>query len=149
MRKILVSLAILATAATAIPAAAQYQDRGRWDQRDDRRHDRDDRRWDDRRDDRRDHRWDDRRGPSRQAVGQLLRELNQVERRIHFSVQRRIISPREGVGLRREANRIRVRLQRSGRNGLSGREFAQLRQQVNRLEQRLRHERRDRDGRRG
>ena len=55
---------------------------------------------------------------------------------------------REAIGLRREANQIRVRLNRAARNGISGREFAELRVQVNRLEQRVRIERRDRDGRR-
>jgi len=53
------------------------------------------------------------------------------------------------LSLRREANHIRNRLQRASRDGLTGREFAQLNQRVNQLEQRLRHERRDRDGRRG
>ena len=137
MRKLLVSVAVAAATLAAVPAAAQHRDndRGRWDQRDDRR-------WDDRR-------GYDHRGPDRRAVQQLLRELDQVENRIQRSAQRRIISPREAFSLRREASQIRQRLHRSGRNGLTGREFAQLRVQVNRLEQRLRHERRDRDGRRG
>ena len=133
----LVSVAVATATLAAVPAAAQHRDndRGRWDQRDDRR-------WDDRR-------GYGHRGPDRRAVQQLLRELDQVENRIQRSAQRRIISPREAFSLRRQANQIRQRLHRSGRNGLTGREFAQLRVQVNRLEQRLRHERRDRDGRRG
>lgn len=130
MRKLLVSLAVATATLTAVPAAAQYRGDG---------HRGDDRRWDDRR---------DHRGPNRHAVSQLLRELDQVEQRIDRSARRGIISPREAFGLRREANRIRQRLHRAGRNGLSGREFAELRVQVNRLEQRLRIERRDRDGRR-
>lgn len=86
--------------------------------------------------------------PSRQAINELLRDLQRAESRIERSVQRRIISQREAFGLRREANRIEVQLNRASRNGISGREFGALRAQVNRLEQRLRIERQDRDGRR-
>ncbi len=142
MRKFLISIALVSTTLAVTPATAEAaQSRSGWDQRDD------DRRggWD--RDDDRRGGWD-RRGPSRQAQYRLFQDLQQVEQRIHHSAQRRIISPREAVSLRREANWIRVQLRRSGRNGLSGREFAMLQQRVNRLEQRLRHERRDRDGRR-
>ncbi len=129
MRKLLFTVAIAtATIATAVPAAAQHRgdhdrgDRGRAE-------------------------WN-RGGPSRQAINELLRDLNRAEAGIERAVQRRIISRREAVGLRREANQIRMQLNRAARNGISGREFAALRVQVNRLEQRLRHERRDRDGRR-
>ena len=87
-------------------------------------------------------------GPSRQAINELIRDLNRVETRIERSAQRRIISQREAFSLRREANQIERQLQRAGRNGISGREFGMLRSQVNRLEQRLRIERQDRDGRR-
>jgi hypothetical protein len=121
MRKLIISAALAAATLSAVPAAAQYHDRGGWEQR----------------------------GPDRRAVGQLQRELDQVQTRIDRSARRGIISPREAFSLRREANQIRTRLYRTGRNGLSGREFASLRVQVNRLEQRVRHERRDRDGRRG
>ena len=129
MRKLLVSVAVATATLAAVPAAAQYRgDDRRWENRDDRR-------------------WDHR-GPDRRAVRQLLIRLDDVERRIDRSARRGIISSREAFGLRRDANRIRNRLHRAGRNGLSGREFAELRIQVNRLEQRLRIERRDRDGRR-
>ena len=121
MRKFLVSVALATAALSAVPAAAQYHDRGGWDHR----------------------------GPDHRAVTQLLRELDRVENRIERSARRAIISPREAFSLRRQANQIRNRLHRSGRNGLSGREYASLRVQVNRLEQRVREERRDRDGRRG
>jgi hypothetical protein len=87
-------------------------------------------------------------GPSRQAINELLRDLNRAETRIERSVQRRAISQREANGLRRQANQIERRLNLASRNGISGREFASLRVQVNRLEQRVRLERRDRDGRR-
>jgi hypothetical protein len=87
-------------------------------------------------------------GPSRQAINELIRDLNRAESRIDRSAQRRIISQREAFGLHREANQIERQLQRAARNGISGREFGMLRSQVNRLEQRLRIERQDRDGRR-
>jgi hypothetical protein len=87
-------------------------------------------------------------GPSRQAINELIRDLNRAESRFDRSAQHRIISQREGFGLRREANQIERRLNLASRNGISGREFGALRVQVNRLEQRLRIERQDRDGRR-
>ncbi|HEX8061859.1 MAG TPA: hypothetical protein VF535_01445 [Allosphingosinicella sp.] len=127
MRKILISALVLSTVVGVAPAAAQHggyhhADRGNvaWN----------------------------RGGPSRQAINELLRDLQRVEMRIDRSAQRRIISQREAFGLHREANQIERQLQRAGRNGISGREFASLRMQVNRLEQRLRIERQDRDGRR-
>lgn len=119
MKKLLVSIALASATVTVAAVPASAQNYG-WNQR----------------------------GPSRQAVNELRRDLNQVERQIERSAQRRIISGREAVSLRRDANRIRVRIDRASRGGISGREFAELRGQVNRLEQRLRVERRDRDGRR-
>jgi hypothetical protein len=126
MRKILISALMLSTVVAVAPAAAQYGGH-----RGDRAH----------------ATWN-RGGPSRQAINQLLRDLNRVETRIQLSVQRRVISQREALGLRRQANQIERQLNRANRNGISGREFASLRVQVNRLEQRVRLERRDRDGRR-
>jgi hypothetical protein len=124
MRKILMSALMLSTVVAVAPAAAQYRgDRGNHVE------------------------WN-RGGPSRQAINELLRDLQRAENGIQRSVQRRMISQREAFGLRREANQIERRLNLAGRNGISGREFASLRVQVNRLEQRLRLERRDRDGRR-
>jgi hypothetical protein len=122
MRKLLVSVAIATATLAAVPAAAQYRDHHPgWNQR----------------------------GPSRPAVNNLLRQLDNVDVRITRSMQRRVISQREAVSLRRESNQIRSRLRIAARNGLSGREFAALQVRVNQLEQRLRYERRDRDGRRG
>jgi hypothetical protein len=142
MRKFLISAALVASAISAAPAVAQpgsgYDQRGdRGDQRGDRYDQRDGQRggW-------------NRGGPSRQAINELLRDLDRVEARIERSIQRRIISRREAFGLRREANMIRNQLNRAGRNGINGREFASLRVQVNRLEMQLRVERNDRDGRR-
>lgn len=123
MRNLFVSVAVAAAAFSAVPAAAQYRHGGHpgWHHR----------------------------GPDRHAPGQLLRQLDRVDERIHRSARRGMISPREAFALRREANHLRVRLHRAGRDGLSWREHAALRVQVDRLEQRLRHERRDRDRRRG
>ncbi len=125
MRKFLISIALASTVMGAAPAMAQYRgDYGRHHSE-----------------------WN-RGGPSRQAINELLRDLQRAESGIDRSVRRGIISQREAFGLRREANRIEVQLNRASRNGISGREFASLRVQVNRLEQRLRLERNDRDGRR-
>lgn len=125
MRKILISALMLSTVVAIAPASAQYggqRHRGQVE-------------------------WN-RGGPSRQAINELLRDLQRAENGIQRSVARRAISQREAIGLRREANRIERQLQIASRNGISGREFGALRVQVNRLEQRLRIERRDRDGRR-
>ena len=122
MRKLLVSVA-LATAgvAAAVPAVAQPGQHHGYNQR----------------------------GPDRGEINQLIRQLNQIDVRIDRQANRGNISRREAISLNRQANQIRNRLVRSGRNGLSRREFAELRIQVNRLEQNLRLERRDRDNRRG
>jgi hypothetical protein len=126
MRKFLIPALMLSTVVGIAPAAAQHggyhNDRGTvaWN----------------------------RGGPSRQAINELLRDLQRAENGIQRSVQRRVISQREAMGLRREASQIERRLNMAGRNGISGREFGALRVQVNRLEQRLRIERNDRDGRR-
>ena len=130
MRKFLIPALMLSTVVAVAPASAQYAGH-RGDHRGDRGHSE----------------WN-RGGPSRQAINQLLRDLQRVENGIQRSVNRRVISQREAFGLRREANQIERQLQRASRNGINGREFASLRVQVNRLEQRLRIERRDRDGRR-
>ena len=126
MRKFLIPALVLSTVVGVAPAAAQHGgyhgNRGHVE-------------------------WN-RGGPSRQAINELLRDLNRAESRIDRSAQRRIISQREAFGLHRQANQIERQLQRASRNGISGREFASLRVQVNRLEQRLRIERNDRDGRR-
>jgi polyhydroxyalkanoate synthesis regulator phasin len=138
MRKFLISALMVSSVVAVAPAAAQYGggygDRDRAELNRGGYGDRDRGEWN--------------RGPSRQAVNELLRDLDRAENGIQRSVQRRIISQREAIGLQREANQLRNQLTRAGRNGLSGREFARLRAEVNRLEQRLRAERRDRDDRR-
>ena len=125
MRKFLISVALVSTALTAAPALAQVHGHPGYG----------------------DHRNDWNRGPSRPAVNNLLRQLNQVDIRIQRSVQRRVISQREAASLRRETNDIRARVNVRGRNGLNGREFAVLQTRVNQLQQRVTMERRDRDGR--
>jgi hypothetical protein len=135
MRKFLISAALVTSALAAVPAIAQDYGRPGYDHRDDRR------------DDRSDDRGNWNRGPSRAAVNDLLRDLNQAENRIERSARNRIISPREAMSLRREARQIRVRLNFALRGGISGREFGELRVRVNRLEQRVRIERRDNDRR--
>lgn len=153
MRKFLISLAIVSTALTAVPAMAQgYGQRGP-EQRDDRYGDQD-----------RDDRYSDQErgapygrgdfdrgyngGGRQQAVFQLSRDLDRIDMRIERSVQRGNLSRREAFGLRRDAQQIRFQLRHSQRDGIRGRELGQLRFQVARLEQRLRFERNDRDGRR-
>jgi hypothetical protein len=126
MRKFLIPVLMLSSVAAVAPAAAQY--RGGYG-------------------DPSNVAWE-RNGPSRQAVNELLADLNRVDRQIDRAAQRRTVSQREAIGLRREANQIRIRLTRAGRNGISGREFAAFRVHVNQLEQRVRIERRDRDGHR-
>ena len=81
----------------------------------------------------------------RAQVNNLLRDLNRAEQRIAYN---RGISRREAMGLRREAQQIRLRLNLAMRNGINQREFFDLRTRVNRLEARVRMESRDRDNRR-
>jgi hypothetical protein len=125
MRKFLISLALTSAALGAVPAAAQYrqdhQGRPGWQ----------------------DNGWE----RMRPRVEALQRELGQVEQRIQFSLQRRAISPREAYSMRREANDVRVSINRRGRNGISEREFVNLQARVDRLQARLRMERRDNDRR--
>jgi len=129
MRKFLISVALVSTALTAAPALAQdhgrqgYGDhRGEWN----------------------------RGGPDRGQVNNLLQDLNRAEGQIAIAQRRGRdgISPREAVGLRREAQQIRLRLNQAFRGGINNREFGELRSRVNRLEQRVRFERNDRDNRR-
>ena len=120
MRKLLIAAALISSAATAAPALAQpgYGHAG----------------------------------PAwvqlRPRVNALLRDLNDVDRRIQFAVARRQVSPREAAGLRAESNRVRFAIVRAGRNGVSEREFVGLRARVDRLQARLHFERNDHNGHR-
>lgn len=73
----------------------------------------------------------------------IRRDINQLENRIDRAAQRRAISPREAVSLRREARQLQQTFNRFQRNGLDRREIGQLRAGINRLENRIRVERRD------
>lgn len=122
MRKLLVSIALATATLAAVPAAAQFhQGRPGWQNNG----------------------WEQ----LRPRVEALQRDLDRVEQRIQFSLQRRAISPREAYSMRREANDVRVSINRRGRNGISEREFVNLRGRVDRLQARLRVERRDNDRR--
>ena len=122
MRKLLIAAALVSSAATAAPALAQPgygYGHGRGD-------------------------W----VQLRPRVDALLRDLDEVDRRIQFSIDRRLLSPREAFGLRRESNQTRFAIIRHGRDGISEREFVNLRSRVDRLRMRLRFERDDRYGHR-
>jgi hypothetical protein len=80
---------------------------------------------------------------------EIQQDINQLERRIDRAAQRRTISRREAVSLRRDAMDLKRTYYRFSRNGLDRREVAQLESGVNRVHARLRYERRDWDGRRG
>jgi hypothetical protein len=116
------SIAVATATLAAVPAAAQYhQGRPGWQNNG----------------------WEQ----MRPRVDALQRDLDRVEQRIQFSLERRIISFREARSLRSEANDIRIGINRHGRNGISEREFVNLRARVDRLQARLRFERRDNDRR--
>lgn len=78
---------------------------------------------------------------------QIRSDINQLDRQIERSQQRRVISQREAQSLRRDALQLRRTLIRFSRNGLDRTEVRQLEISVNQVRQRLRLERRDWDGR--
>lgn len=80
---------------------------------------------------------------------QIRSDINQLQNQIQVAAQRRTISQREAVSLRRQAVDIRQLLARYNRNGLSRQEVTALESRINRVRQNLRLERRDWDGRRG
>ena len=124
MRKLLIAAALISSAATAAPALAQPGYGHGYGHG----------------------------GPGwvqlRPRVDALLRDLDAVDRRIQFAIDRRMISPRDAFGLRNESNRIRFAITRQGRDGISEREFVNLRSRVDRLQMRLHFERNDRNGHR-
>ena len=91
------------------------------------------------------YRWDNPRG----AHNYFQREISQLDRQIQRSVDRRVISPREAVGLRRQATQLQWQYNRYARNGLDRREAANLDQRLYALRSNLHMERWDRDRRRG
>jgi septal ring factor EnvC (AmiA/AmiB activator) len=79
---------------------------------------------------------------------QIQGDINQLERQIQRSEQRRAISQREAQRLRRDAVQLQRTYNRFSRNGLDRQEVRQLEVSVNQVRQQLRLERRDWDGRR-
>lgn len=79
---------------------------------------------------------------------QIRSDINQLDRQIERSQQRRAISQREAQRLHRDALQLQRTLTRFSRNGLDRTEVRQLEISVNQVRQQLRLERRDWDGRR-
>ncbi len=90
-------------------------------------------------------RWDNPRGADRY----FSQEINQLDRKIDRAARNRVISNREAVALRRDANALDRTFDQFRRNGLNQRETAQLSQRLDRIQVRIQSERRHRDGRRG
>ena len=80
---------------------------------------------------------------------QIRSDINQLQNQIQVAAQRRTISQREAVSLRRQAVDLRQLLAQYNRNGLSRQEVTALENRINNVRQNLRLERRDWDGRRG
>ena len=118
MRKFLISVVLATSTLAAVPAAAQSRDH---------------------------HPGFNQRGPSRPAVNNLLRQIENVDVRITRAEQRRTISRREAAGLRRDSNDIRRTYARYSRNGLDRQEVRDLQRRVNQVHMRLRYEQRDWD----
>ena len=84
-----------------------------------------------------------------QVQTQIRADIDQLQTQIQRAAQRRTISQREAVSLRRQAVDLRQRFAQYSRNGLSRQEVTALEQRINQVRQNLRLERRDWDGRRG
>lgn len=84
-------------------------------------------------------RWTD--NPS--AARYFEREINQLDRRIDRSVERRRISEREAFRLRRDADKLERDLNRYRRGGIDRREAATLDRGLLRIQRALRWERND------
>lgn len=80
---------------------------------------------------------------------QIQSDIDQLQNQIQRAQQRRTISAREAVGLRRDAVNVQRLYNGYVRNGLTRAEVTTLQAQVNRVHARLRLEKRDWDGRRG
>jgi hypothetical protein len=76
---------------------------------------------------------------------QIRQDINQLDAQISRAQQRRTISPREAVSLRRDALQLRRTYAIYQRGGLNRAEVRTLQNGVNRLHARLRLERRDWD----
>jgi len=80
---------------------------------------------------------------------EIRQDINELERRIQRAQQRRTISAREAVALRRQAIQIRQLHARYARNGLNRNEVRELQTRINRVHRQLRFEQRDWDRRWG
>jgi len=80
---------------------------------------------------------------------QIRADINQLQSQIQQAAQRRTISQREAVTLRRQSVDLRRLLNQYNRNGLNRQEVTDLELRINQVRQNLRLERRDWDGRRG
>jgi len=79
---------------------------------------------------------------------EIQSDINQLQNQIQRAQQRRAISQREAVGLRRDAINLQRTYNSYLRGGLNRTEVRTLQNQVNRIHIKLRLERRDWDGRR-
>jgi hypothetical protein len=122
MRKILISAALISAASMAAPAAAQYGDYNRGNDRN--------------------YGYDQGRN--------IEHEIDQIKQRIDRAARRGTISRSEANRLFRRADQLDRLADRYRRNGLSPREHDELQRRVQDLRQQLRFERRDdwRDDRR-
>lgn len=124
MRKLMISLAVTTAALVAVPAAAQYQDYGRYDQRYNQ--------------------------GQTQNIQDRIQRLNQ---RIQRASQRGTITRHESQRLYNELRRIDYLYNRYRQNGISQRESYDLQNRLQNLQQQVREDRRDgrryddRDGR--
>jgi sensor domain CHASE-containing protein len=84
-----------------------------------------------------------------QVQREIQGDINQLQNQIQRAQQRRTISQREAIGLRRDATNLQRTYNNYLRGGLNRTEVAALQTQVNRIHLRLKLERRDWDGRRG
>ena len=82
------------------------------------------------------------------AQTQIRTDIKQLQSQMELAAQRRTISQREAVVLRRQSVDRRRLLNHYNRNGLSRQEVTDLELRINRVRQNLRLKRRDWDGRR-
>jgi hypothetical protein len=115
MRKILISAALVSAVAMAAPAAAQYRDYNRGNDR----------------------------NYGYNQGRNIEREIDQIKQRIDQAARRGTISRSEANRLFRRADQLDRLADRYRRNGLSPREHDELQRRVQDLRQQLRFERRD------
>lgn len=92
--------------------------------------------------------WNGQRGPAG-ATFQIRGEMEQLSQAISRAEQRRTISHREALSLRRQLTQVQRNYNAYARGGLDRREVAMLNSQLENVRRGLRAERRDTDRRRG